>query len=119
MNHNTLTDSISAGKFVTGSTEDPDATLKDTPMGTWMHVAARIDMRELSSTSGATLFINGTPVTLARSQESISASMSSLQMSTNARIYVGIDPSESLSSMTGSVGLTRVFNSALSDAEIF
>lgn len=119
LNHNSLTDSISAGKFVTGSAEEPDATLKDTPVGTWMHVAARVDMRELSSTSGATLYINGAPVTLARSQESISASMSSLQISTNARMYVGIDPSESLSSMTGSVGLTRVFNSALSDAEIF
>lgn len=119
LNHNSLLDSVSAGKFDVNSIEDPDATLKDTPVGTWMHIAARVDMRELESTYGTTLFINGEPVTLARSQSSLSSDMNSLQISNNARIYVGIDATESISSMTGSVGLTRIFNSAMSDAEIF
>ena len=116
-----VVNSISAGKYDDTSVEYPDATFRHTDIGKWMHLCARIDMNEKSSTSGTSLFINGERVPIYNTQKTIDEDiMNIIKVNNGSALHIGIDTSDhTLSALTGSVGITRVFNSALSDQEIF
>jgi len=114
--------SITAGKFEDGSAEYPNATFRHTEIGKWIHICARIDMNNInSSTSGTTLFVNGERVPIYNTQTTLDENMANLiKVNNGSSLHLGIDTSDhTLSALTGSVGITRVFNSALSDQEIF
>jgi len=110
--------SVTAGKYVVGSPEDPNATFRHTDIGRWMHVCARVDMTE--DTPGTSIFINGEAQPLLGTQSSLSADMKNIiKVNNGSKFNIGIDKDLSSSALTGCVGVTRIFNAALTDQEIF
>lgn len=117
-----VVNSISAGKYDDTSVEYPNATFRHTEIGKWIHICARIDMNLINSpTSGTSLFINGEKVPIYNTQKTIAEDITNIiKVNNGSALHIGIDTSDhTLSALTGSVGITRVFNSALSDQEIF
>ena len=80
-------------------------------LGKWYHLAVVVD-GTTSTTSGTRLYLNG------RSNAS-SAMITIPTVNNDARLVIGRELDLSSSSMTGVVGLTRIFNRALSATEIF
>lgn len=119
-NTNGFYQSCSAGKYDEASAEHPNATFRHTDIGKWMHICARVDMGFDPDKYGTTLFINGEKVPLLGSQSTISADMKNIITVNNGSLMnFGIANDLSGSALTGCVGLTRYFNSALTDQEIF
>lgn len=81
--------------------------------GEWYFIAAVINSSTTESGSGSYLYVNGVSAGL-------SAVMNSFPSGINddARLVIGQDLDLASSGLTGSVGLTRVFNRNLSEAEI-
>tara|TARA_R110000824_G_scaffold203729_1_gene388373 strand:- start:243 stop:1649 length:1407 start_codon:yes stop_codon:yes gene_type:complete len=109
-------DSITAGA-ITSTTNDM-AGSGYVHMNQWMHIAAVLRSGS-ATTTGTSMFINGEKVTLARSTTSISAAVSFPVINDDGRLIIGKNMNRTTSALTGVIGLTRVFNRPLTDAEIF
>lgn len=93
----------------------------DVKISRWVHLAATVDATT-GSTSGTRLFVNGEPTLLTGIQETVSGSFTAIpEFSVPADAYglIGINKDEISNGLTGVIGLTRIFNRPLTEAEIF
>ena len=88
------------------------------PLNQWVHICAQAQSGT-ASTSGASIFINGEKTLLARSTTSVSGNINFPIINGDARLIIGKNMDRTVSGLTGVVGLTRIFNRPLSDAEVF
>ncbi len=80
-------------------------------LANWYHLGVVVD-GTTASTSGTKLYINGV-------NRTSSAMVTIPSVNNDARLVIGRELNLSNSSMTGVVGLTRIFNRALSNSEMF
>lgn len=116
-------DSISAGYI---ETEGNPAVTASVPIGKWMHLAATVDSSVSGSITGSRLYINGVPSILASTNDSttaatVSADMHDIPVLTDidTEALIGINTDNTSNALVGTIGLTRIFNRPLSEAQIF
>jgi hypothetical protein len=108
-------ETVSAGSIT--STSNAMAGGLQMPLNQWVHICAQAQSGT-ASTSGASIFINGEKTTLARSTASLSANINFPVINNDARLIIGKNMDRTVSGLTGVVGMTRIFNRPLSDAEV-
>jgi|19_taG_2_1085344.scaffolds.fasta_scaffold00175_17 hypothetical protein len=109
-------ETVSAGSLTAGSGTQAGAL--QMPLNQWVHVCAQATSGRTIPISGAAIFINGEKTILARSTTSLSGNIDFPIINSDARMIIGKNMDRSTSGLTGVVGLTRVFNRPLSDAEV-
>lgn len=113
--------SLTAGSITADGENAATGDFANNKLSKWAHITAVVDA-STNSTSGAKLYINGTKSVLAGIQDSVSASLTSIPefvSPENAYAIIGKSIDEISNGLTGVIGLTRIFNRPLSDAEIF
>ena len=108
-------ETVSAGSLTAASGTQAGGLFM--PLNQWVHVCAQAQSGT-GSTSGANIFINGEKTTLARSTTSVSGNINFPIINNDARLIIGKNMNRSTNGLTGVVGLTRIFNRPLSDAEV-
>jgi len=108
-------ETISAGSLTAASGTQAGGLAM--PLNQWIHVCAQAQSGT-GSTSGANIFINGEKTTLARSTTSVSGNINFPVINDDARLIIGKNMNRNTNGLTGVVGLTRIFNRPLSDAEV-
>lgn len=87
-------------------------------IGEWMHVAARFTAT--GDNIGTSFFLNGHRANINGESSTVSADMYSVPIvNDDATVLFGVDIDKSSSSLTGAIGVTRLFNRPMSDAEVF
>lgn len=112
--------SVTAGSITAVGQNAGTADFANTRLSRWVHVAATISAT--GSEYGTKLFINGTPSVLARTTTSLSSSLSAIPeyaVPDDGYMIMARNIDEITKGLTGIVGLTRIFNRPLSEAEIF
>tara|TARA_Y100000310_G_C20703883_1_gene832802 strand:- start:1740 stop:3101 length:1362 start_codon:yes stop_codon:yes gene_type:complete len=112
---NINSETVSAGAVT--STSNAMAGAISMPLNQWVHIVAQAESGS-GSTSGANIFINGEKTTLARSTTSVSGNINFPIINDDARLIIGKNMDRNLGGLTGVVGMTRIFNRPLSDAEV-
>lgn len=104
----TLRENNQALELVIGSNSFTAGNLN---VGQWYHVGATFDGNPDSSNSGATIYINGVSA-------GTSAMIDVPTFNDDARLLIGADIDLATSSMTGVVGMTKIFNRRLTKPEM-
>lgn len=113
--------SVSAGSITAEGQNAATADFANNRMSRWVHIAATMDA-STNSTSGVRLYINGKPSVLARIQDSVSSSLTAIPefiVNDDGYMIIARNKDEINNGLTGLIGLTRIFNRPLKEAEIF